>query len=162
MTVNSFQAFHDHRPHVAIAILYQHRPQSSLQFLMQLRDDIAGIAYPGHWGFFGGHIEPGESPDMAVKRELIEEINYEPPTIYPFKIYEGPHSIRHVYHAPFITTLDALTLTEGWDMGLLTIEDVQRGDRYSAIAKQIRPLGEPHQKILLEFIDQQPNKGADF
>ena len=163
MTIDSFQAFRDsHRPHVAIAILYQHQPEGSPQFLMQLRDDIAGIAYPGHWGFFGGHIEPGESPDSAVKRELIEEINYQPPTIHPFKIYEGPSSIRHVYHALFNTTLDTLTLTEGWDMGLMTVEDVQRGERYSAIADQVRPLGEPHQKILLEFITQQSNKAAAF
>lgn len=32
---------------VAIAILY--RPG---QFLLQLRDDIPGILYPAHWGFF--------------------------------------------------------------------------------------------------------------
>ncbi len=143
----------DSRPHVAIAILHQTQPDGSLQFLMQLRDNIAGIAYPGCWGFFGGHVEPDESPDIAVVRELLEEINYTPPSIYPFKVYEGDQSIRHVYHAPFDTTLDALTLTEGWDMGLHTVEDIRRGDRYSAIAKQVRPIGEPHQMMLLEFLE---------
>ena len=143
------------RPHVAIAILYQQRPDGSLQFLMQLRDNIPGIAYPGYWGFFGGHIEPGESPDVAVKRELLEEINYAPPIIHPFRIYDSDISIRHVYQAPFTTTLDALSLTEGWDMGFLTEEDIRRGDRYSAIANEVRPIGEPHQKILMEFIEQQ-------
>jgi 8-oxo-dGTP pyrophosphatase MutT (NUDIX family) len=143
----------DSRPHVAIAILHQTQPDGSLQFLMQLRDNIPGIAYPGYWGFFGGHIEPDESPDVAVVRELIEEIDYNPPSIHPFKVYEGAQSIRHVYHAPFNTTLDALTLTEGWDMGLLTVDDIRRGDRHSDIAKQVRPIGEPHQRILLEFLE---------
>lgn len=143
----------DPRPHVAIAILHQPQPDGTLQFLMQLRDNIPGIAYPGYWGFFGGHIEPGESPDVAVVRELIEEINYNPPAIHPFKVYESVQSIRHVYHASFDTTLEALTLTEGWDMGLFTVDDVRRGDRYSSIAQQTRPLGEPHQKILLEFLE---------
>jgi hypothetical protein len=41
-------------PQVAIAILYRQD-----QFLLQLRDNIPNIAYPGHWGFFGGHLDPG-------------------------------------------------------------------------------------------------------
>ena len=58
---------------VAIAILHRHN-----QFLLQLRDPIpTNIVYPGHWGFFGGHIEPGETPDVALRRELIEEIGYQ-------------------------------------------------------------------------------------
>lgn len=39
---------------VAIAIIHQDG-----KYLMQLRDDLPTIAYPGVWGFFGGHIEPG-------------------------------------------------------------------------------------------------------
>lgn len=30
--------------------------------------------YPGKWDALGGHIEPGESPLSAVRRELVEEI----------------------------------------------------------------------------------------
>ena len=56
------------KPEVAIAILYQ-----GDRFLLQLRDDIPTIAWPGHWAFFGGHLEPGESADVAVQRELMEE-----------------------------------------------------------------------------------------
>jgi 8-oxo-dGTP pyrophosphatase MutT (NUDIX family) len=68
--------------HVAIAILHQQN-----KFLLQLRDDIPGIIYPGHWGLFGGHIEPGETPDVAVKRELLEEIGYSPPILSKFDCY---------------------------------------------------------------------------
>lgn len=57
--------------HVAIAILYRDN-----KFLMQLRDNIPTIVYPGYWAFFGGHIEPGETPEVAVRREVLEEINY--------------------------------------------------------------------------------------
>ncbi|MET9314719.1 NUDIX domain-containing protein [Kribbella sp. NPDC003505] len=31
-------------------------------------------AYPDCWGFVGGHVEPGESPDQAVRRECLEEV----------------------------------------------------------------------------------------
>lgn len=31
-------------------------------------------AYPDCWGFVGGHVEPGELPHEAVRRECLEEI----------------------------------------------------------------------------------------
>lgn len=37
------------------------------------RDNIAGIAHPGCWGFPGGSLEAGEEPLTAIKRELREE-----------------------------------------------------------------------------------------
>lgn len=47
------------------------------RYVMQLRDDIPGIFYPGNWGCFGGAIEPGETNEMALRRELREELEYE-------------------------------------------------------------------------------------
>ena len=40
-------------------------------WLLQLRDDIEGIAAPGTWGLFGGHLDPGESAEEALRRELL-------------------------------------------------------------------------------------------
>lgn len=133
--------------HVAIAILYQQN-----KFLLQLRDDIPGIIYPGHWGLFGGHIELGETPDIAVKRELREEIGYSPPVLSKFDCYPDPKVIRHVYHAPLTVELNALVLSEGWDMDLLTLEQIKQGKHYSQKADQVRPLTPPTQRILLDFI----------
>jgi 8-oxo-dGTP pyrophosphatase MutT (NUDIX family) len=44
------------------------------RYLMQLRDDIPRIFYPGHWGCFGGAVGPGESGLIALRRELEEEL----------------------------------------------------------------------------------------
>jgi 8-oxo-dGTP pyrophosphatase MutT (NUDIX family) len=44
------------------------------RYLMQLRDDIPRIFYPGHWGCFGGAVGPGEEPVQALARELAEEL----------------------------------------------------------------------------------------
>ena len=133
--------------HVAIAILYQQN-----KFLLQLRDDISGIIYPGHWGLFGGHIEPGETPDIAVKRELLEEIGYSPPILSKFNCYSDSKVVRHVYHAPLTVELNAVVLSEGWDMDLLTPEQIKQGEHYSQKAAQVRPLTPPTQRILLDFI----------
>jgi 8-oxo-dGTP diphosphatase len=132
---------------VAIAILYQEG-----KFLMQLRDDFPHILYPGHWGLFGGHLEPGETPEAALQRELLEEINYEIITPAKFRSYEDERVIRHVYHAPLKVSIKALVLNEGWDLGLVKLEDIKRGKCYSSKAGQEKPLGDIHQRILLEFV----------
>ncbi|MBD2185883.1 NUDIX hydrolase [Planktothrix sp. FACHB-1355] len=134
---------------VAIAILYRDN-----QFLMQLRDNIPNIVYPGHWAFFGGHIEPEEDPEDAVKRELLEEIGYAPSTVSFFAHYRDSKVLRHVFYAPLTVELEDLVLGEGWDMGLMTPEEIRQGERYSEKAGEVRPLGSPHQRILLDFIEK--------
>lgn len=134
--------------HVAIAILH-----SSEQFLLQLRDNIPSILYPGHWGLFGGHLEPGETPAVAIKRELLEEIGYAPPVLL-FGCYSDSKVVRHVFHAPLTVEVNQLVLNEGWDMGLLTPEQIRQGSSYSARAGQVMPLTPPTQGILLDFIDR--------
>lgn len=133
---------------VAIAILYREN-----QFLMQLRDNIPTILYPGYWALFGGHIEPGETPEIAVQREILEEIGYKlPDTFAFFGCYPDERVVRHVFHAPLEVEFNQLVLNEGWDMGLLTPEDIDRGSCYSAIATETRPLGPVHQGILQDFM----------
>ncbi|MEH2117462.1 NUDIX hydrolase [Nostoc sp.] len=134
--------------HVAIAILYQKN-----KFLMQLRDNIPGILYPGYWGLFGGHIEPDETPNIAVKREILEEIGYNLPSFVEFGCYFNERVVRHVFHAPLLVELNQLVLNEGWDMGLLTLEDINQGNCYSQNAGEVRPLGNVHQRIILDFIE---------
>ena len=143
------QAKFDAPMHIAMAILYRED-----KFLMQLRDDIPGILYPGCWGLFGGHLEPGETPEMGVKREVKEEINYQ--LISPIKLgcYNDERVIRHLYHAPLKVSVEALTLNEGWDLNLVSLQDIHRGSCYSDKAGQEKPLGDIHQRILLDFVAQ--------
>lgn len=44
------------------------------RYILQRRDDLPGIWYPDHWGFFGGGIESGEDALAALGRELEEEL----------------------------------------------------------------------------------------
>lgn len=138
------------RPAAAIAILYQNN-----RFLLQLRDDFPNILYPGHWAFFGGHVELGESPNLAMQRELAEEIGYIPPQIEYFCSYvTDAQIVRHVFHAPLNIKLEKLQLNEGQDLALSTIEEVHQGYCFSTRLGQSRPLATPHRQILLDFLQR--------
>ncbi len=136
---------------VAIAILSQDG-----QVLMQLRDNIPNIIYPGYWGFFGGHLEPGETPMEALKREIQEEINYAVPAAKLFGIYSDsrhgqPQIQRYVFHVPLTAKVTTLELNEGWDMALLPLRSIRNGGEYSSVAGQWRPIAPIHQRILFDF-----------
>jgi 8-oxo-dGTP pyrophosphatase MutT (NUDIX family) len=133
---------------VAMAILFQEG-----KFLMQLRDDIPGILYPGYWGFFGGHLEPGETPKAGVIREVKEEIGYCLNDAQLFDCYGDTEAYRYIFYAPLQVPLAQLDLQEGWDLGLITPEAIAKGVAYSEKAKQERPLGPIHQTILLDFLN---------
>ena len=54
------------------------------RYILQHRDDIAGIWYPNTWGCFGGGCDPTETPLTAIRRELEEEIGFTPSQLKPF------------------------------------------------------------------------------
>lgn len=135
---------------VALAVLYA--PDfDPPRFLMQLRDDLPDILYPGHWGLFGGHLEPGETPEAGLRRELDEELGYVPPAIALFRRYETPRAVRHIFQASLPVPRDRLVLGEGQDLDWVTVADLQAGERFSAKTGDKRPLGAPHRQILLDF-----------
>ena len=133
---------------VALAILHQQG-----RFLLQLRDDIPNILYPGYWGLFGGHLEPGETPIEGLRRELLEEINYTVSDSQLFRCYADERVVRHVFHSPLTVATSELVLGEGQDLELVSIEEIRRGCCYSPKANQVRQLGSIHQQILLDFIE---------
>ena len=136
------------------------------RFLFQLRDDIPNIAMPGRWGFFGGHIEPGEDADTAIVRELEEEIAFRPRAVsrlteivYPRLDKAGAQVwIRRIFYDVPVTEADIATmkLGEGADMRVMT------GDEYLALPNIIY-----WEALAIAFVkgnglDGEHNKGKGF
>jgi 8-oxo-dGTP diphosphatase len=105
----------DASPHreIASAIIIDSRGH----FLLQQRDDIPGILYPGKIGLFGGHREGDETYLECVIREIHEEISFlvRPERIEHLASHDGV-DIDDIHREFFVIRdipLDALVITEG-------------------------------------------------
>ncbi len=95
------------------------------------RDDIPSIPDPGKWQIPGGHSEEDETPDMAIKRELIEEVGYCPSHI----TYVGSRKtdlVETFVYWSYISEEEANRFSLGKDEGqairFMTIEEALKLD----------------------------------
>ncbi|MDP6781502.1 MAG: NUDIX domain-containing protein [Alphaproteobacteria bacterium] len=106
------------------------------RYLMQLRDDKAGIVLPNMWALFGGCVEANENPEAGLRRELLEELELElePGSLAYFSqmafdaIYsDGGFRHRYFFEASIDPgVVDSLVLHEGAEMRLMTADDIAR------------------------------------
>lgn len=74
---------------IAVAAAVIEHPDG--RFLLAQRPQ--GKVYAGYWEFPGGKVEPGETVEGALKRELREELGVEAVVAYPWitRIHKYPH-----------------------------------------------------------------------
>jgi 8-oxo-dGTP diphosphatase len=100
------------------------------RLLLQHRDADPSITGANLWGFFGGHLEPGEAPSRAFLREMGEELGWRPRHFEHYLTTDAPPLpgdrdygrgvISHVFAAHLNAPLDQLVLGEGQAMALYT------------------------------------------
>ena len=111
--------------------------------LLQLRDIKDGIDFPGCWGFFGGSIDFGETPESTARRELFEELNYRPEVMNKLRTDRIPtlgNLVSHSYSCPLTVSPRRLVLREGLDLGLFSLEQVRAKELYSIRLKRLFPV----------------------
>lgn len=93
--------------------------------LMQRRDDVPSITWPGYWSILGGGVEAGESEVDAVIREIQEEAGFtvEGPQLLTRVVdHDGSGQGLGVYAAQ--KPADAtLTLGEGQELRFVTTSE---------------------------------------
>lgn len=94
------------------------------RYLMQLRDDRSDILLPAHWALFGGTVDPGETAEVAIRRELLEELELRAGSVEAFSemVVELP------FHPPRFDRMSFITvpLTLGEEAAMVQHEGAAR------------------------------------
>lgn len=105
-------------------------PQGKI--LLQQRDDRPDLLYPGYWTTFGGAMEVGETPEEAMRRELMEEIELELPLkfwkVYDEKVDLGGNLVpvrRYIFVGPIDQPAEGIKLNEGQALGYFGLGDLK-------------------------------------
>ena len=104
-------------------------------------------------GFVWRTLGTGRNCGSCCVTGIIREIAWVPTTVSFVCCDVEGDVVRHVFHSQLSADVKDLVLHEGWDMKLLTVEDIRTGKCYSEQSRDVRSFGIPHQRILLNFID---------
>ena len=108
---------------VALIIFYDKQGR----ILLQNRKEIS--KYGEEWGYFGGGIEEGETPEQALIRETKEELNFDLKkyTFIGIIKTEDQRGIieRHVFISP-LPNMKLFDQREGKSMQLFSLEEAKK------------------------------------
>lgn len=91
------------------------------RFLLTTRPP--GKVYAGYWEFPGGKIEPGETVEQALRRELQEELGIEIGAALPWQqeVFDYPHALVRLHFCKVFDWSGHFEMREGQTMAWQTL-----------------------------------------
>ena len=107
------------RKEVEVAVGVLIRPDGS--FLLTSRPP--GKVYEGYWEFPGGKVEPGETVEQALRRELAEEIGVDIGAVHPWLVerIDYPHALVQLNFCKVFEWVGELHMHEGQQFAWATL-----------------------------------------
>ena len=97
---------------------------ASNEILLFLRDDYPSIPYPNCWDILGGAVEPGETPEQCIIREMMEEIEYRVRDPQLFKVTEFDDRVEHTFFEQVDFNINEMPLHEGQRLKWFSLENI--------------------------------------
>ena len=115
---------------------------SNDKVLLQLHNYKSSLSFASHWTLPGGKVEEQETPDEAICRELMEEIELALP-LELWNVYERPHSDsikieQYIYLGQTDRSISSLKINEGIDLqffGCNEIADIPLAFGFDSLLK---------------------------
>jgi 8-oxo-dGTP diphosphatase len=117
------------RAEVQVAVGVLIRPDG--RFLLTSRPP--GKVYQGYWEFPGGKLEPGETVEHALRRELQEEIGLVIGPVHPWRVecVDYPHALVRLHFCKVFDWRGELQMHEGqafsWEQLPVAVQPVLPG-----------------------------------
>jgi 8-oxo-dGTP diphosphatase len=117
------------RKEVEVAVGVLIRPDGA--FLLTSRPP--GKVYEGYWEFPGGKVEPGETIEAALRRELVEEIGVVIGAVHPWRVerVDYPHALVRLNFCKVYEWTGGLHMHEGqcfaWEQLPVRVEPLLPG-----------------------------------
>lgn len=108
---------------------------------MVLQNRGSHSKYGEKYGFWGGSVESDESPEEALRRELIEELNYIPKVLnfwqdYSFQI-KAEKITLHLFLSDITEELLKTKVNEGNGMIIFKLKDILENNDFDDVDKNI-------------------------
>ena len=118
------------------------------EVLLFLRDDIPQIKFPNMWDLPGGMVEPGETPEQTIRREMFEEIELRLKNPILFQRYVLPDRIENMFWERVDIDINETVLHEGQQLQWFSERQIK------AMHKDALAFG--FQTLLLDFFTARP------
>jgi 8-oxo-dGTP diphosphatase len=100
---------------------------SNNEVLLLLRDNKIEIPFPNMWDIPGGKVEDGESPEQAVRREMMEEMSIKNlGEINLFKILKTENLTDNIFWKRLNLNPKVIDLKEGQRIEYFNLERIRK------------------------------------